>query len=229
MIEMKLTRWLIIFKPSDCFGLEDDVTQESEEFIKKIKEAFSNWISFAEEEAILNPKKVKLLDLDKQAIYLSFNYTDTLARLYAIGKANIIHIHGDIEIFGEEIIFGHNIEPEIIPEIDENGDSRRTIFTDSENIAKSLLYVFKKPTDEIISNHIDFFDGLKDVSEIFVLGHSINNIDLPYYKKIRSIVEKTTAWKVSYYTENEKERFIETLESIGIERQYICLFKMENL
>jgi hypothetical protein len=215
------------FRPSFCFCLEDEITQQSEEYVNNIKGAFSDWITYVQEEVISNP--MKLLSLDKQAIYLSFNYTDTLIRLYSVEKKNISHIHNDVENYREDIIFGHNIEPEKIPEVDENGEGMRTMFTDSENAARNLLYAFIKPVNEIIDKQSAFFENLKNISEIIILGHSINKIDLPYYEKIHSVVDNSTLWRVSFHCAKDKNKYKQTLISIGIDENRIEMFKMQEL
>lgn len=214
------------FRPSFCFSLEDDIITQTEDWKNNIRNAFHDWIATVQEETSPNPKKAKLLPLDKQSLFLSFNYTDTLTRLYQIESSKILHIHNSIQ--EGELVFGHNIElPEVV-ELDENGNSNRTMFTDSESAAKYLISEFKKPVDAIINQHSDCFNKLNDISEIIILGHSLNEIDMPYYKKIVSIVDKSTIWKVSYYHDNEAEKFKVSLLSIGIEDKRIKFFKLED-
>ena len=144
------------FRLSFCFILEDEINLQSESYENEIKKAFSDWITNVQEEDTLNAPKVNLLNLDKQAIFFSFNYTNTLTKLYDIEKSNILHLHNDVENFKDDVIFGHNIEPEKIPDFDEDGESMRSMFTDSENAARSLLFIFKKPVNEIINKYISY-------------------------------------------------------------------------
>lgn len=51
----------------------------------------------------------KFKSLGNEAIFLTFNYTSTLERLYSINESNIKHIHGLIDD-GSEIILGHGWE-----------------------------------------------------------------------------------------------------------------------
>ena len=41
-----------------------------------------------------------------------------------------------------------------------------------------------KQCDEIINQHQQFFDSLKDVKLITILGHSLSDVDLPYFQEI---------------------------------------------
>ena len=41
-----------------------------------------------------------------------------------------------------------------------------------------------KPIEKIIDKHHSFFDGLSQVSQVIVMGHSYNEIDWPYFEKM---------------------------------------------
>lgn len=200
------------FRPSYCYGLEDDLSQQIDENIDEIKKAFSDWLH-----TINYPHLSKgNLKLNKDATFLSFNYTHTLYELYGIPKNKVIHIHNFLEEYSNNLIFGHNSEIENEPELDENGDSNRTMFTDSENASKSLLYSFKKPTEEIIKKNKDFFVSLSNIDTICILGHSINDIDLPYFEQINKVVKQSANWIISYYQNTEPEKMKSCLAKIGI-------------
>jgi len=50
--------------------------------------------------------------LDKDVLYLTFNYTDTLERYYGIPEKNILNIHGKAKFDETVLILGHGINPE---------------------------------------------------------------------------------------------------------------------
>ena len=56
----------------------------------------------------------------------------------------------------------------------------------------------------IIKENILFFDSLSKISTIYVLGHSLSEIDIDYFEKIKSIVLSNAYWHISYYNENDK-------------------------
>lgn len=84
----------------------------------------------------------------------------------------------------DKLIFGHGTLREEEPEFDENGESNRTMFTDSEGAAKYPFYAFKKPVSEFVKSNQSYFKALCGVKKIVVMGHSLNNIDLPYFQEI---------------------------------------------
>ncbi|TWC11822.1 MULTISPECIES: AbiH family protein [unclassified Pseudomonas] len=49
---------------------------------------------------------MRLKTLDPQAFYLTFNYTNTLSKLYGIDPEQVLHIHGS-EDDGDDLILGH--------------------------------------------------------------------------------------------------------------------------
>jgi hypothetical protein len=199
------------FRPSYCYDLEDDINEQTDNLISSIIEALTQWIGEVNE--ILD-NLLPSIKLDTSALYLCFNYTDTLPALYKIPTNNILYIHGsNTEL--EELIIGHNVQRDPKNELDENGDSYRTIFTDSQNAAEQPFFAFQKPTNEIIEKNKNFFDILLDINEIYVLGHSLSEIDLPYFTKTKEQVCKTASWYISFYEENQKKELLKSIKLIG--------------
>lgn len=189
------------FKRSEAFGLEDEIVQEANRLVNLIREAFTEWISKIDCKVL----PIKQLYKGDEAFFINFNYTDTLEHSYGISNDKILYIHGKAHNC-EELIFGHGQPTESNPtleELDENGDSNRTLFTDSENASRYPFYVFKKPTNEIIGLWQEFFSKLKEIDVIFVLGHSLGEVDQPYFKEISELLPNAK-WSVSYYENEEK-------------------------
>lgn len=55
--------------------------------------------------------------------------------------------------------------------------------------------------------HQDFISDLYDVKHIYVLGHSLGNVDIPYFKAINeaNVCPRQIHWHVSYYSDEEKQ------------------------
>lgn len=211
------------FKPSLVFSLEDDLDEQTENLLESIREAFESWLECIEFDFVQ-----KKLSLNKNACFLSFNYTLLLEVFYKIQHENILHIHGNIEDDRGSIIFGHNLTMEKEPELDENGDSNRTPFSDSEAKAKYPFHALSKPVREIIEDNKSFFEDLYHVNKIVVLGHSLNEIDIPYFEEIHRITSNAN-WVVTYFDEDEKQKHLFTLQEIGIERKCISMLKFDEL
>lgn len=73
----------------------------------------------------------------------------------------------------------------------------------------------EKPVQKILIENQEFIDDLYDVKDIYVLGHSLGNVDLPYFRAVNSANDypEELQWHVSYYSETEKsdlERIMRT-------------------
>lgn len=211
------------FRPSFIYGLEDDLAQESELLIDKIRAAFEDWLT----DLSIEYTKRKLL-LDEDSIFLNFNYTLTLEEVYQIPSINVLHIHGDVESSQGSFIFGHNKNLKAQPEFDSNGERTRTPFSDSETIAQQPFYALQKPVDDVLSANESFFKSLTETNEIIILGHSLNSMDIPYFKRIKKYVGEDSKWKVSFYSDGEIPTHLKSLQKIGIDESRIEFFKMSD-
>lgn len=73
-----------------------------------------------------------------------------------------------------------------------------------------------KPCDEIIRRHQSFFDSLKDVQQITVLGHSLSDVDLPYFQEIVRHIKhpENVRWQFTCHSERDvanKNRYCKIL------------------
>ena len=55
-----------------------------------------------------------------------------------------------------------------------------------------------KKCGDIINNHKDFFDGLSSIEEVFVIGHSLSEVDYPYFEEVRSRCD--AKWHIGYHS-----------------------------
>lgn len=210
------------FRRSEVYGLEDDLTEQADNYVEAIKESFREWI-----EGIDVSVANKKLTFPQNAKFITFNYTSTLQSIYGISDEKVFHIHGQSEKY-DELIFGHSVTMEEEPELDENGDSNRTMFSDAQGAAKYPFYAFQKPVSEVIENNLEFFESVEDVREIVVIGHSFNNIDLPYFKKLAESV-KNTMWLVYCYKESDKVHHVQELLNCGVRKESIRTCVYEDL
>lgn len=64
-----------------------------------------------------------------------------------------------------------------------------------------------KDTRQVLKRHTAFFDSLNDVEEVIILGHSLSDVDMPYFERIMNVVDKKRIkWEISYHTEKDLER-----------------------
>jgi len=216
------------FRPSFVFGLEDDITQQAEELVRDIKEAFESWLGKIEIDNL--EKKDEFM---KNAVFINFNYTRVLQEVYNIEDNRVLHIHGNIYEDIGSLIFGHDgnctlvvDESELVHELDENGDSNRTMFSDSESASFYPFEALQKPVLETIIKNKNFFKKLKNLKKIIVLGHSLNQIDISYFEEINKYA-KNAIWEVSFYDIHEEDSHLNVLKSIGIDEKKITMFNFK--
>lgn len=197
------------FRPSQAYGLEDELTAESESHVESVRSLFFEWIS----EIDVSVASAKF-QFNQGASFLTFNYTDTLQSVYGIPKSQVLHIHGSATAY-DDLVFGHGETMAEEPEIDEKGNSNRTIFTDAQGAAKYPFYAFQKPVHEILKKHQVFFSSLTRVSEIVVIGHSLSDVDLVYFIEI-SQHAKGSRWVFYCYKESDAEHYVRQLGRRGV-------------
>lgn len=122
--------------------------------------------------------------LDPTGAFLSFNYTETLPLAYGIPRENIIYIHGCADQADQDLILGHAWKPEHRPSLNDQPDvaeqDRR--LTETNGILDRYFSNTFKPSDTLIQAHAGFFEWLSSVQEVYVLGHSLSDVDAPYFE-----------------------------------------------
>lgn len=210
------------FRPSFVYGLEDEITEQTDIHVTTIKEAFLEWIAQID---IREANRKMLFPDDAQ--FINFNYTSTLQFTYGIDDSKVMHIHGRAEK-NDDLIFGHGADIIEESEIDEDGESNRTMFSDAEGAAKYPLYALKKPVDEVLDKNGSYFNRLTGITEVIVIGHSLNNIDMPYFKKIVECAPGAQ-WKVCCYINEERTEHIQKLICCGIKLEHITVCAYDDL
>ena len=137
--------------------------------------AFSDWT------AQIPLKEVKpIYELVPDSQFLTFNYTETLEKVYGIANKDVLHIHGGQynPVFGHgEKKFNNSWPPE----------KEAWVITDEAvDYAKDLFKEFEKPVESMIKQHEGYFQLMKgNVDEVIIIGHSLGEVDLPYFQKIQ--------------------------------------------
>lgn len=142
--------------------------------------------------------------IDPQARFLSFNYTPTLQALYGVPFEHVLHIHGRAE--DDRLVLGHGWErtERLASQVDEDTDVR--VAGGYDLIDDYFARTFK-PTAKIIAEQQAYFASLRHLEEIYVLGHSLSEVDLPYYDEILDHIDTgRVRWTISYRSDPAKER-----------------------
>lgn len=210
----------------DPYEFSNEMERIYDKLTIELIEAFKDFIYEAMSVDNLEILKHKI-DIDINARFLCFNYTDTLERIYHIQYNNINYIHNSIKESSEDIILGHSIDPsKFILKIKDNDYYKP--YDEGRLILNEYFETMHKPTDKIIEKNRSYFNSLSNIDKVYVFGHSISKVDIPYFEKIVQIINRNVEWVVSYYEEEEVETFKNTLKNIGVSSK-INFVRLEDL
>jgi len=181
---------------------QNSIDYELVEVRQNLIEFFRTWVLSLE--ADINSLPIPTdKTIDSNSLFLTFNYTETLQKLYRIDEQKILHIHVTDKktATGEfaQYVVGHG-KKEII------GNS---LESDIERSVREYINDFRKRPEDIMQNNEskNFWEKLNKVTEIIVLGMSLGDVDIPYFNKIIENIDKNNVhWKISHHTQNDLTR-----------------------
>ena len=167
---------------ADFFGAVEAAIAPTFEIPSELNQRLKNWVKTLSVEGSARP--LTMLHGDYKV--LSFNYTEFIEDLYGARQENICYIHGCRKnrknCKAGELILGHKPGME-----DEQWDKvklktfkfknpyKRYIMESALDTAveEAAWYdeATTKKSSDIINSHRLFFDGLSDISEVYVIGH----------------------------------------------------------
>ncbi|KAI4447638.1 hypothetical protein C823_002157 [Eubacterium plexicaudatum ASF492] len=147
--------------------------------------------------------------------------------MYQISSDRICHIHGGLTPYCKERpVLGHgNVDRiDIYREKakradDEFDEGPKSIY---HAIAKFYERIFKD-TNQQINVHRDFFQNLVDITFVNIIGHSMSELDLPYFQTVQLYSPEKTIWNTYYYDQDEQDSMKERLLSIGVMKEEIYM------
>lgn len=193
-----------------------DIQYNSEEYSKWITGIRLNVNEWIRQIEYTNVTKDSNLPIDTNAIYINFNYTETLQSVYGVPDSNIFHIHGKVS---NEIVFGNNCFPDdmirssIIRTDNKNEDDDWRI-SQAIDILNSRLEDAKcyyKKSDEIMLKHRSFFENIDECQELIIMGLSFGSEDLCYIHKIIEKGFNIQKITIFYRTKDDFYRFVKHL------------------
>ncbi|WP_421516825.1 bacteriophage abortive infection AbiH family protein [Edwardsiella piscicida] len=205
------------FRDRDHHNYEFEIGRITKSLTTDLLQQFRNWISKIEVPKDGQYKKFK--SLDNEAIFLTFNYTSTLERLYSINESNIKHIHGSIDD-GSEIILGHGWErtKTVNPAPGADQDTRES---GGYYLLDEMFDSNFKNCSEIINEESVFFDSLNSVTQIVVIGHSLSDVDSKYFKEILKHAPQSAIWRCALRNINQDQEKTDLLVNLGVSRENI--------
>ncbi len=194
------------------------------DYYKELTSNLYDWIQSIDYSKAIHIKNTSIFE---NANFLTFNYTLTLERFYSIKPCNICHMHGAITGIHTNLIMGHGVDDDYPFDDNDEEEWKKTSprYIEARISMKKYINETRKPVDEIIKKNADFFNSNKNCDEIYILGFSFGEVDLPYIEKIISDSSNAKVF-VTYYKPEEKDEFE------GIISRYTnnyCLKKMNEI
>ena len=195
----------------------------------KLLSHFSDWIRQLSIPS-RSDSNIPFIHLDLTAQYLSFNYTNTLQKTYGVPDANVLHIHGVAIDSTSDLILGHayeltNKDPYRYEANPEDADIR---VIEAISIIDDYFEKTFKNTEVMIEKHKAFFEGLTSVTEIHIYGHSLEDVDEPYFEKIMASIDSSKVkWVISYY--GDLPRMKEKANGLNIDLTKTSFVQLQDL
>lgn len=207
--------------------------------ISDIKGFFFEWINTIDLGVARTKEPYSSIINEKGDMALSFNYTETLEYVYGMDALNICYIHGqretDAALQMEKSMspFGKNNSHLVV------GFGSKYVRNRRDVLKKSLLMRLYKDTKSIIYQHNEFFNKIacSGINEIYSLGFSFSEADMPYIKRICDVfrcddndIEMT--WVIAPYGKlfkrvREEVHFRKSIRQAGF-RGKICIFGLNT-
>lgn len=175
-------------------AIEDSPSALFAPTLEELKREFTNWVNSISLDGI----EMKFGNVSPSSQYLTFNYLETLETIYHVPSKRVFHIHGS-RLDRNDYIFGHNnfrrnaCEGEDIPHYEEEA------FIDIIN----MMNEFVKDYKHNIRQCPLFHTPLQTIKKIVVVGHSLSEIDKPYFMKIQELINPQTPWFISCHSDND--------------------------
>ena len=210
---------------SDYDSDREDTIFYTEEYLNSlvtaITDSLSDMVNIAND-ALYNVK-IRLHNIfrENDAI-ISFNYTSTLEVLYDVKNNPLLHIHG-YGSDGEHLIFGYK------GDVLKNQNSKYRIDPDDDyyvmSQVDSIIMFCKRWQKKLKLKELkDYLNNLNGIDQVYVLGHSMSDVDSEYMECIEQII-RPNCWHISQFNNHPN---INTLKSYSF-KDKINYFSLSEL
>lgn len=183
--------------------------------VNDLHSSLSRWINSLE----IGTDDKPLADLIRSdGKVLNFNYTEFIETLYNI--QDICYIHGSRKK-KQRLIIGHmpGSEGSFHEKERKPRSYRQAVIDIAQDNVFDLINQYDeeltKNSQEIIKNHQSFFDGLNDIDQIIVIGHSISRGDWDYFVEVKRNA-KNAHWYFGIFGLNDLRNMEDLIETLGI-------------
>ncbi|RDL16215.1 bacteriophage abortive infection AbiH family protein [Pseudomonas jessenii] len=184
---------------------------------RSLQEHFGDWIRSI---AVPHRRVVedRLVKLESDAFFLTFNYTSTLTDLYDVPPEDILYIHGEGADKCAKLVLGHAWTADERASVckqhdDEDADHR---ILEALGVLDAYFDETFKPSAKIIEQNADFFSGLSSATKVVVLGHSLSEVDSAYFLALVEALQGQPSWLVAVRPEDDVAGKMLSLLTYGV-------------
>jgi hypothetical protein len=185
---------------------KEDISSSLLKAIPYIQVLFKEWIEALPALSLRKPRFSSIIDPEND-LFLNFNYTLTLEKVYGCKK--VCHIHGKQ---GGKILVGHGDDTE------NAGDFDNRYYPGATCNLTDVKQALRKDTRAALELNRAFFNSIAVVADIYSIGFSYNDVDLIYIKEIcRTLNTKPHIWTFHGYSGDRPKfhHFKETIRKCG--------------
>jgi|SRR5271170_533563 len=200
-----------------------EVSRVVESLSRELRVRFGQWIRQLPIPALATAPR-SLRSIDASALFLTFNYTSTLQDLYGVPDAHVLHIHGRADLPDNELILGHGWNPAERRSLNDRADIEEmdTRLMEGHDILDRYFSRTFKPSASLIDQNRPFFDRLIDVEEVSILGHSLHQVDEPYFQRLLAVPGIAAArWRLACIPEEDRNERAARLQELGVQASSI--------
>lgn len=216
------------FSAADFFVAAEWSVNPLQVIRNELPKQFRRWINSLKPSSTATPLNSLIC---VEARYINFNYTEFLESIYGVKKEKILYIHGDRRDKQQELVLGHAPGAEDDPAYHKKhrepliyNQTSYDMYETAVSYIGEYYDVTTKKSDEIIKKYKDYFEGLKDVEDVVVIGHSLSYVDYPYFKEIIRKIHKGK-WMIGWHSSSDLERIKEFINVMGIQKEQVILFR----
>ena len=222
-------------RAADFYAAVDQATRPAAEIMDILPRSFRVWV----DSLVCDTDRRPLQGLIGPGRVLCFNYTEFIEELYHVPRENICYIHGcrrsEAGRPKERLVLGHLPGEEEkewdrvrIPTPRFKDPHKRRIFQAAADTATRNLCWYDDETtkkcEDIIRDHRAFFDGLGDVTDVVVIGHSLSRVDWEYYGQVQRSA-KIRRWYFSCHDTRDLDNIEAFIAHFQIPAGCITLFR----
>lgn len=206
----------------DIENILDIYWEEQYSFIEKLSDYVKKWIDSIELNIM---KRSKIIQEETNDLFLTFNYTLLLEEIYGIDSNNVLHIHGSVDgWYGYQPVIGHGDYSKIIETREQAHKAQEEYLEKEASIYNAIANYYERTLKDVqhfkrINNQ--FFKSLNEVTEIFIVGHSLGEVDKIYFQEIKKNVNDDIKWNISYHEEKDRAEYKNSILSLGIKEENV--------